>query len=801
MGGTLAAKLILKLDAVSELAGIRDILQTLADHFGACGVLLWEVAPGIHPAEGRRLFVQGQYFEGDVPPPFFELPMDSISAQAIRSGKSVTYARHSGAWPVRVTFEEPLDRLKIVAFATIPIQLRGGTKGDRDAALTFYRKSGPFQEEEVADLEEAGRLFPAIYRAVLNTVSLRLLTSVQHILGLAHYPQDSRTGGAKAHDTLQTVVGIIKQHFRAREISIFLRDPAAEPETFDLIASEWPWSAREIKRYTFGEGGTGWVLKTGKPLQLLDLSHYEEDRAYYAHKYPGMAWSDRAGVVAEVCRQREPGQGIPPLSYVCVPILYPGQVYGAIRCFRQESGPYYFDDDLTQALCSVADLVGDWWVHWLAEGNEIDERARLLELLSQLAKTNREALAQLAGPEKHPGEIAALVLRACHELTPEVDVFQTWMKDAERDELYMTAELDAADPTRAGPCRQAAAPLAHDLPDGKRNALYEAWHRREPTQVQDTHSKNNVLALPDKPGCRAFTVAPIVAEDVPTGILVALSHNRVHRQPSIMTTVKFIARQLALYEALRQQLRRLQQSQRELQESLKAQGDLLLDFQHQVRSPVNMAYAHAEILLAKSPKGSGGTLQIIMEASRRASSVASNLKLFIDLAREHPVLAHIVDVKPSDVIPKLQRAASNLYSQKALDKKLKFEVDGNWRTAMRPFKADPERLELVFDNLLDNAVKYSFANTIVRISAGLSPDGSEVYISFRNRGLRIEPKDLDRLTQRGHRGSQAQQSHPEGAGIGLWMAAKVLKSMQGRIEIIPTNPAGVNDFRVWLKRS
>ena len=797
MAGELAAKLILKLDSALELSAIRDILQTIAEHFGACGVLLWEVAPGIKPPEGRRLFVQGQYFEDNSAPPFFELPMDSISARAIQSGKIENHARRNGVWPVKVTYEEPLDRLGIVAFVTVPIQLRGGTRGTYDAALTFYRQSGPFLEEELEALAETGMLFPAIYRAVLNTVSLGLLTSVQRILGLAHYSQVSLVGGTKAKETLQTVVGITKQYFRAREISILLRDPAQDPEKFDVIASEWPWSAPEIKQYTPGVGGTGWVLATGKPLQLLDLAHYEDDRAYYQHRYPGMAWRDRAGVVEEVCRRQERS---PPLSYVCVPVHYKGYVYGAIRCFLQQSGPYYFDDDLTQVLCSVADLVGDWWVHWLDVRNEIDERARLLKLLSALAKTNREALAQLASPEKDPGEIAALVLSACRELTPEVDVFQVWMKHAGRNELYLAGELAATDTARRGPVRRAMAPLARDMPGGKKNALYEVWQRKDSMQVPDTQRGKNVFQLPDCPTCRAFTVAPILAEDTPTGILVALSHNRVHRQPSIMTIVKFIARQLALYEALRQQLRRLQDSQKELQESLKAQGDLFLDFQHQVRSPVIMAYTHAEMLLAKSPKESGEILRIIMEATRRASSVASNLRLFIDLAREQPALAHIVEVRPSEVFAKLERAASHLYSHKALGKKLKFEIDGNWRTAMRTIRADLERLELAFDNLLDNAVKYSYDDSTVRILGGLSRDEREAYISFQNRGLRVEPSEVGRLTERGYRGGQAKQTHPEGTGLGLWMVVRVLTSMQGRLEIIPTNSAGVNEFRVWLKR-
>ena len=214
-----------------------------------------------------------------------------------------------------------------------------------------------------------------------------------------------------------------------------------------------------------------------------------------------------------------------------------------------------------------------------------------------------------------------------------------------------------------------------------------------------------------------------------------------------------------------------------------------------------MISQQAEVLLQKVDPKTYEELPIIIEASRKASSVASNLQLFVQLAKEPPPLARIVAVRPSEVFPRIDRAVKYLYSHRALDKNLRFVLEDGWRKQMRSFLADVDRLDLIFDNLLDNAVKYSYADTTVRITGGALPNDKDVWFSFQNQGLPISADDVDRLAYRGHRGDKARMSHPEGTGIGLWMVAQLLKSMHGRLDIFPTSSRGVNEVRVYLRRT
>jgi hypothetical protein len=177
-----AVAMIARLDHITQLSGVRDVLRVLVEHFHSDGVILWEVAQGLQPLTGRRLFVQSQYFPDGLHPPFFDNPMTSISGRAILDGKAVHRKRGKQGWPEPIYHPDAMARLGIVAFATFPVRLRGVGAGPCDAALTFYSKTKPFSNAQLAALQQHTALFPTVYRSVLTKVSLNLLTVI-HVKG------------------------------------------------------------------------------------------------------------------------------------------------------------------------------------------------------------------------------------------------------------------------------------------------------------------------------------------------------------------------------------------------------------------------------------------------------------------------------------------------------------------------------------------------------------------------------------------------------------------------------------------
>jgi signal transduction histidine kinase len=792
----LAGALIRQLDQATIFSNLRDVLSLYVSHFHVYGAILWELARGTESVEGRRLFVQGEYFRGQAQPPFFSIPMDSISGKAILEHAPVLRSRlPSGRWPEPVRHPEALDRLKIWAFATVPLRLHGEAAGAYDSALTFYQRSRPISARDFASMQRGAALFPAIYGGILTSVSSSLMMRVQEFLRHAHYPDATTPAEAQvlARQALEPVIRTISQSFNNLETVLYLGDPSIDPDRFDRMAAKWNLDMEPKASHGRDASGTGWVLRFGKPLQILDMGRYEDDRAWYEREYPGMSWSD-CGIVQAAGKHfpPSPDRTMRPLSYVCVPVLHQHVVLGALRCCIPREGTYYFDDDLTKALGSVADLIGDWWAHWLYEQNQASENTRLHKLLATLSESNREALLQLAHPEEEAAKIIDLALSACQKLTPEVEAFQVWMKQPDEDALELARELRVGSNGTEG-TRETVVPLsAGKLPDGRDNALVVAWKGRKTVHVPNSATSN--LALPHWLDCRCFTLAPIMVGDEPHGVLLMANERRPHLRGPVETVARFIAHQLALYETLRRQLRAMEEARRQ-------QDNLLLDFQHQIRSPTNMASTYAEMLL-QAPNRAPELAGIIMEATRRASSIASNLRLFVELAYENTPASTQEVLKPNEVFQKLHRAARNLYNHKALDKRLEFFFDDSWGSEMGSLRLNGDRLDLVFDNLFDNEVKYSYPNTRVMVSGGRAADRTEVFFSFRSTGLPISGAEALKIgTRRGYRGEKAKQSHPEGTGIGLWLTQKLLLSMHGRLQVFPTDASGTNEIRIYLRRA
>lgn len=94
--------------------------------------------------------------------------------------------------------------------------------------------------------------------------------------------------------------------------------------------------------------------------------------------------------------------------------------------------------------------------------------------------------------------------------------------------------------------------------------------------------------------------------------------------------------------------------------------------------------------------------------------------------------------------------------------------------------ADPGILARVFNNILKNAVAYSYPNTEIIISAEEQND--KVVISFQNQGQTIPREELSAIFEKFYRMDEARTSNTGGAGLGLAIAKEIVSLHGGSIE-------------------
>ena len=93
--------------------------------------------------------------------------------------------------------------------------------------------------------------------------------------------------------------------------------------------------------------------------------------------------------------------------------------------------------------------------------------------------------------------------------------------------------------------------------------------------------------------------------------------------------------------------------------------------------------------------------------------------------------------------------------------------------------ADADRLQQLFSNLLENAVRYTDPGGVVRISATVERD--EVRIEFMDSGPGVSASQLPRLFERFYRGESSRNRESGGAGLGLAICRSIALAHGGSL--------------------
>lgn len=107
------------------------------------------------------------------------------------------------------------------------------------------------------------------------------------------------------------------------------------------------------------------------------------------------------------------------------------------------------------------------------------------------------------------------------------------------------------------------------------------------------------------------------------------------------------------------------------------------------------------------------------------------------------------------------------------------------------FSCDANMIQRVLDNLLQNAIRYSFENSTVFLI--LWQEGSQVTLRVQNSGSTIPPEKLGRIFEQFYRLDSARATQTGGAGLGLAIAKQIVELHKGRINAYSANEQTVFD--------
>ena len=209
---------------------------------------------------------------------------------------------------------------------------------------------------------------------------------------------------------------------------------------------------------------------------------------------------------------------------------------------------------------------------------------------------------------------------------------------------------------------------------------------------------------------------------------------------------------------------------------------------HDLRQPLNTISLSTGILLREAGEAPNIRRPIdwIMRATKRLTGMIEEL---FDLSRmEARQLA--LAPKPIDLLA-LVHASVEAMALEASGRR--FEVCAHG--ALVPIAADGDRIAQVLENLLTNAVKYSFADTAVVI--GVTSVPGYLAVEVTNSGPGISADELPLLFQRFRRTDSARRSTVYGIGLGLYIARQLVEAHGGSLTA-ESSPGSTTTFRFLL---
>jgi len=185
-------------------------------------------------------------------------------------------------------------------------------------------------------------------------------------------------------------------------------------------------------------------------------------------------------------------------------------------------------------------------------------------------------------------------------------------------------------------------------------------------------------------------------------------------------------------------------------------------------------------------------LAIMQEQARRMARLIDDL---LSLSRIEQN-AHRRPDTPADLVPIVHQVVDGLETL-ARDRGVTVRIDAEPSLMVL---GDHDELLRVFENLVENALKYGAPGKRVEISVrrGLSPEGvAEAQIAVRDHGPGIAPEHVPRLTERFYRVDVTESRAQGGTGLGLALVKHILNRHRGRLSIESVLGAGAT-FTVHL---
>ena len=219
----------------------------------------------------------------------------------------------------------------------------------------------------------------------------------------------------------------------------------------------------------------------------------------------------------------------------------------------------------------------------------------------------------------------------------------------------------------------------------------------------------------------------------------------------------------------------------EIAENERMKNDFISSVSHELRTPMTAIKGWSETLIMCDPKEDTDTLkrglQVVNTEVDRLSRMVEEL---LDFSR---IQSGRLKLNKSDIyLDDRIGGIINIMAERASQNGVGIYSDIRCNDVM--INADGDRLNQVFINIIDNAVKHSPNGAAIAVT--LENDGDNAVITVADHGEGISDNDLPHIKEKFYKGANSKQ----GTGLGLALADEIIKAHGGELNIYSKSGKG-----------
>ncbi len=198
---------------------------------------------------------------------------------------------------------------------------------------------------------------------------------------------------------------------------------------------------------------------------------------------------------------------------------------------------------------------------------------------------------------------------------------------------------------------------------------------------------------------------------------------------------------------------------------------------HQLRTPLSAIKWTLNVLLEGADRNLNSDQRALLlkvyESNERIINLIQDM-LGADREEVGAVDFSLTDV---DAIDLLNNVLPDFRSQVEV-KNLKIEIQSEKN--LPKLRADPQKMRAVFQNLIENAVRYSKKNGLVKIKVGKEKDNFKMVVE--DNGIGIPKGEQSNIFKKFFRAQNAVNLDPSGSGLGLFIVRSIIERHGGKID-------------------